>query len=276
MSSDFTERAREMLAGYGLHIFALERDIAALLAREAAMREENERLRSIVPEALEKMNDDLCDDNERLRAALASAPGEAPAPAEAPAVPSADMTWLWTHCRAIGMNKKSDSGLWHHDIALFTIDLKTALASARESGRREGMAAPAEAPAVLQAGMDNGRLLAEWRRKLPGVEPTDRDLTAFALGAEVGFAHAQDLERQDWGRVHHAFKDAGIHPGRTDDNLADVLRAALASARESGRREMREEAAKVCERWGETHEPHITRNARNSARSLSAAIRALP
>ena len=38
----------------------------------------------------------------------------------------------------------------------------------------------------LQGGMSNDELLAAWKRKLPSVEPTDRELTAFALGVEVG------------------------------------------------------------------------------------------
>lgn len=39
---------------------------------------------------------------------------------------------------------------------------------------------------LLQGGLTNAELLAAWTRKLPGVEPSDRDLTAFALGVEVG------------------------------------------------------------------------------------------
>lgn len=38
--------------------------------------------------------------------------------------------------------------------------------------------------------MTNEELLREWRRKLPGVEPTDRELSAFALGVESGAALA--------------------------------------------------------------------------------------
>lgn len=38
--------------------------------------------------------------------------------------PSNTLEWLGTHCRAIGMTKRSDSGLLAHDIALFTIDLQ--------------------------------------------------------------------------------------------------------------------------------------------------------
>lgn len=35
-----------------------------------------------------------------------------------------ELTWLYTHCRAIGMDCKSDSGKWEHDIALFTSNLQ--------------------------------------------------------------------------------------------------------------------------------------------------------
>lgn len=35
-------------------------------------------------------------------------------------LPDPALTWVYTHCRAIGMTCKSDSGRWEHDIALFT------------------------------------------------------------------------------------------------------------------------------------------------------------
>ena len=38
----------------------------------------------------------------------------------------------------------------------------------------------------LQGGLDNEELLEAWRTKVPGVEPTDSDLRAFALGVEFG------------------------------------------------------------------------------------------
>jgi len=38
--------------------------------------------------------------------------------------------------------------------------------------------------------MSNPELTDAWRKKLPGVIPTDRDMTAFALGTEVGFERA--------------------------------------------------------------------------------------
>ena len=44
--------------------------------------------------------------------------------------------------------------------------------------------------------MTNDELIAAWKRKLPGVEPTDRELTAFALGVEVGQADAVKSERR--------------------------------------------------------------------------------
>ena len=61
------------------------------------------------------------------------------------------------------------------------------------------------------------------------MNPSDAQLTAFAVGVEVGFSHARDLERQDWSRVHHALAKHGAHPGRTDDHLADVIDLALAA-----------------------------------------------
>ena len=81
----------------------------------------------------------------------------------------------------------------------------------------------------LQGGLDNDALLNAWLSKLPGVTPTDAEMTAFALGVEVGFAHARTLERSDWSRVHEALQAAGVHPGRTDDHLADVIAKALAN-----------------------------------------------
>ncbi len=97
----------------------------------------------------------------------------------------------------------------------------------------------------LQAGMSNDDLAAAWARKLPGVAATDRDMTAFALGVEVGatrYAETWDALRQaieNYQRMssqkdrataamyqfHYAMKDAGWHPGRTDDNLCEILRA---------------------------------------------------
>ena len=93
------------------------------------------------------------------------------------------------------------------------------------------VAQPVQQPGAepLQGGMDNAELLAAWKKKLPGVEPSDAQLPAFAVGVEVGFAHARDLERQDWSRVHHALAKHGVHPGRTDDHLADVIDRALAA-----------------------------------------------
>lgn len=99
-----------------------------------------------------------------------------------------------------------------------------------KSGKWEA-AQPVQQPGAepLHGGMDNAELLAAWKKKLPGVEPSDAQLTAFAVGVEVGFSHARDLERQDWSRVHHALAKHGVHPGRTDDHLADVIDRALAA-----------------------------------------------
>jgi hypothetical protein len=42
------------------------------------------------------------------------------------AEPTNTLEWLASHCRMLGMTKKSHSGLLAHDIALFTVDLKKA------------------------------------------------------------------------------------------------------------------------------------------------------
>lgn len=86
---------------------------------------------------------------------------------------------------------------------------------------------------LLQGGLNNAELLAAWMRKLPRVEPSERDLTAFAVGVEVGFEHARNLELQDWSRIHHALAKHGEHPGRTDDHLADVIDRTLARLKDA-------------------------------------------
>ncbi|MDP3139847.1 MAG: hypothetical protein Q8N17_26360 [Burkholderiaceae bacterium] len=54
-----------------------------------------------------------------------------PAPSAQPrAVPAQNLTgdvaWLWTHCRALGMTRKSESGSLRDDVALFVADLHDA------------------------------------------------------------------------------------------------------------------------------------------------------
>jgi hypothetical protein len=47
----------------------------------------------------------------------------------------------------------------------------------------------------LQDGMSNAELVAALRAKLPGVETTDRELSTFALGVEVG------ADRHPWPAI---------------------------------------------------------------------------
>lgn len=47
-------------------------------------------------------------------------------------VPTPELTWLYTHCKALGMNCKSDSGKWEHDIALFVSNLTEPTADAAQ------------------------------------------------------------------------------------------------------------------------------------------------
>lgn len=53
-------------------------------------------------------------------------------PVEQPVRPHAqdltgDVAWLWTHCRALGMSDRADSGLMRDDVALFAKMLHDAL-----------------------------------------------------------------------------------------------------------------------------------------------------
>ena len=47
-----------------------------------------------------------------------------------------ELLWLYTHCCAIGMKHKSDSGKLEHDIALFTAELCALLEKAEEALER--------------------------------------------------------------------------------------------------------------------------------------------
>lgn len=38
-------------------------------------------------------------------------------------LPSPELTWLYSHCRALGMTCKSDSGKWEEDMALFVSNI---------------------------------------------------------------------------------------------------------------------------------------------------------
>ena len=54
-----------------------------------------------------------------------------------------DAAWLWTHCRALGMVRKSDSELLRDDVALFVSDLHSALCElVALKGLRDGLPPP--------------------------------------------------------------------------------------------------------------------------------------
>ena len=102
-----------------------------------------------------------------------------------------------------------------------------------------------QGPAAIQAGMNNDDLVAAWMRKLPGRAPKGDELSAFAIGVEVGaerYAETWDAlqfavkncqemsSKKDRATAavyhfHYAMKDAGWHPGRTDDDMGDVIRS---------------------------------------------------
>ena len=66
--------------------------------------------------------------------------------------------------------------------------------------------------------MTNDQLLAAWKRKLPNVAPTDQELTAFALGVEVGEAALAAPKHQPkpvqslqtWCGVYGVFKPVRV------------------------------------------------------------------
>lgn len=90
-------------------------------------------------EGLNEFIKGMCQDNPQLIAIATAAwykcikrnhpANAASAQAEPTQTPSPELTWLYSHCRAIGMTCKSDSGKWEQDIALFTQLLKDEIAS---------------------------------------------------------------------------------------------------------------------------------------------------
>jgi len=147
------------------------------------------------------------------------------APPAAPAVPL-------TIDQEKALSAEAKTGPFQHTTPIFGNDMQSGETPRLSSNRHAGSTPPAApAPAVpLQGGMDNNELLAAWQKKLPGKVPEGQELNAFAVGTEVGFEHAQRLERMDWDRVHHVLAKHGKHPGRTDDHLADVIDKALSAA----------------------------------------------
>lgn len=66
-----------------------------------------------------------------------------------PAKLNMPLIWLYSHCRALGMTKHSDSGELEHDIALFVADLKDAAIQQIDALRTELQVVTAEREAAL-------------------------------------------------------------------------------------------------------------------------------
>ncbi len=83
---------------------------------------------------------------------------------------------------------------------------------------------------ALKAGIEAAQELLAIKREALGDDytktrsywETERELVA-ALAAH----QAEHPTDQDWNRLHHVLKKHGLHPGRTDDNIVDVIDAAL-------------------------------------------------
>lgn len=63
-----------------------------------------------------------------------------------------DVAWLFTHCRALGMERRSDSGLMRDDVALFAIDLneRVRLLELAEEGAKTAFAHVVESKRDLE------------------------------------------------------------------------------------------------------------------------------
>lgn len=104
---------------------------------------------------------------------------------------------------------------------------------ATEALRAQAASSPAtavDAVELLQAGLSNDDLRAAFESKLPGVNPTERDLSIFALGAEVG-AHELATERQST-RMYFEERNSARDAWRRAASCRDELRAALQASRQ--------------------------------------------
>jgi hypothetical protein len=74
-----------------------------------------------------------------------------------------------------------------------------------------------ESEIPIQGGLSNKELIEKWNEKLPGVEPSLRELSAFAIGIEVGMSRCKqlgmisekDLDALCWRMIERFRKIAG-------------------------------------------------------------------
>lgn len=99
----------------------------------AAVAKAREEMRSTVSESAKLMADACSRANraEQRAAIAASQPSKLPPP---------ELIWLYTHCRALGMDCKSDSGKWEEDIGLWTVNLTNEIKALRASQQAEPVA----------------------------------------------------------------------------------------------------------------------------------------
>ena len=107
---------------------------------------------------------------ERLRAYIANLAAAPAAPQQAE--PAAQIGWADEFGNLFPMGAWKPAQRTHHD--------------SHKTAWRPVFLHPPAAEVRLQGGLDNEELLEAWRTKVPGVEPTDSDLRAFALGVEFG------------------------------------------------------------------------------------------
>jgi len=126
-SKDITERLLDYARDYTTTTYHDD------LIREAVTEIESLRQQLAAAQEREQTNDILLEQQGDKLAALNDLVSELRQQlATQSKYPPESLTWVYTHCRAIGMDCKSDSGKWEHDIALFTSNQKTQIESLRQ------------------------------------------------------------------------------------------------------------------------------------------------
>lgn len=158
-------------------------------------------------------------------------------------LPPPELTWLYTHCKAIGMDCKSESEKWEHDIALYISRLQ---GEVNRLNAAQPAAQPADAqPFAYLARAESGNTII-WSVDLATVktaaEKYRRPLEALYLGpatvkeSVTVAGEAQDAARYRWLRDRDlgTVQRGGVFAGMTPANVVlngEDLDSAIDAAR---------------------------------------------
>ena len=101
------------------------------------------------------------------------------------------LLWLRTHCTAIGMTRKSDTGLTEHDIALFTTDLQAEVQALKADALMQHLRMAHWLPAPLKTEWGCGMLVADIALS------KDETLTLYASVTAIDAAMADPLAAKE-------------------------------------------------------------------------------